>query len=549
MRRRVGLICLSLFSSFPIALAATPPKFGNTCPKSGVSQNYNGLKFTCIKSGKKLIWDKGIIIKKALTSPSASPTPVASPSPMSSTTAVSTATPSISQSPTFTETTSPSPSLKPTQPASPSPMPEVIAGANCTIRGQVISLTSGNLVCRYVKGMELKYTFESGLNQPVLNSKAPDSFDTCRIKDLRVKPLNQESIAFPVRSNSLKNRGVINWAIVPVDFSDAPGVGNPSTIYLPELKKIDEWIKWYTNDKLKVNWVLKDEWIRAPLESQKYAWIHPGSQGVPTFEVPQLLNELAKIGEKNFDYSGLDAVHYLYPLSVTKIYDALTTYGSISTAKVQYKGLMNTANGYWLTNPNNRQLIWAWMIHEIGHPMGLTGHSPINPNQYGIMQNQGGMGLGLQSWDSLILDWINEDQVYCSDLKNVNGQEITLVPKEREQTGISSVMIRISDHQVLVVESHRADKWSFNMQTQNEGVMAYLVDTSKNTIRDDENNEFSATLEKTAWNISVENWRTRIGANQNESTIMYLGDSLSTNGVRVTFIKSGDNDTIKIEKA
>lgn len=44
--------------------APTTPKAGTNCTKVGLKQNYAGKKFTCIKSGKKLVWDKGVAIKK-----------------------------------------------------------------------------------------------------------------------------------------------------------------------------------------------------------------------------------------------------------------------------------------------------------------------------------------------------------------------------------------------------------------------------------------------------------------------------------------------------
>jgi hypothetical protein len=209
---------------------------------------------------------------------------------------------------------------------------------------------------------------------------------------------------------------------------------------------------------------------------------------------------------------------------------------------------MNTASGYWLMNPNNYQLMWAWMIHEIGHPMGLTGHFPINPQQFGIMHNQGGMGLGLNSWDSLILDWINESQVYCIDKSKVSGEEITLVPVEREQTGVRSVMIKISDSKVLVIESHRPDTWSFRMPKAHYGVMAFLVDTTLNTDRRDENDEFNAKLPKTAWNIKVDNVSTRMIERLDISTTMLLGETITIEGIKLALVRSADNDVVKIEK-
>jgi len=146
------------------------------------------------------------------------------------------------------------------------------------------------------------------------------------------------------------------------------------------------------------------------------------------------------------------------------------------------------------------------------------------------------------------LDWINENQVYCIDKSKISGEEITLVPAEREQSGIRSVMIKISESKVLVVESHRPDKWSFRMPKAHYGVMAFLVDTTQNTDRRDENDEFDAKLPKTARNITVDNVSTRMIEKLDISTTMLLGETISIEGIKLTLVKSGDNDVVRIEK-
>lgn len=92
----IGLVVLFSFSLFP-AFSATPPKAGSVCSKQGLTKTYQGKKFTCVKSSKKLVWNKGVAIKKA------SPTPTPTPSP--------------SPSPTLTRTQSPTPTPTPTIPA------------------------------------------------------------------------------------------------------------------------------------------------------------------------------------------------------------------------------------------------------------------------------------------------------------------------------------------------------------------------------------------------------------------------------------------------
>ena len=54
---------------FPQASAATA-KAGATCSKLKATSIVKGKKFTCVKSGKKLVWDKGVTVKATVTKPS-----------------------------------------------------------------------------------------------------------------------------------------------------------------------------------------------------------------------------------------------------------------------------------------------------------------------------------------------------------------------------------------------------------------------------------------------------------------------------------------------
>ncbi len=64
----------------PLMLIATPlyaaiPKAGAKCSKAKSTATYAGKKFTCVKSGTKLVWNKGV--KVSTPKPVATPTPKA----------------------------------------------------------------------------------------------------------------------------------------------------------------------------------------------------------------------------------------------------------------------------------------------------------------------------------------------------------------------------------------------------------------------------------------------------------------------------------------
>ena len=64
MRKVVAvLLAVSLLGIAPANAAAV--KAGAKCTKFKATSTTNGMKYTCIKSGSKLVWSKGVAVKKA----------------------------------------------------------------------------------------------------------------------------------------------------------------------------------------------------------------------------------------------------------------------------------------------------------------------------------------------------------------------------------------------------------------------------------------------------------------------------------------------------
>ncbi len=113
-------VIITLLLSLATPLNAAAPKAGAKCTKVGTTAAASGKKFTCIKSGTKLVWNKGVAIKKPapVATPTPTPTPTATPEP------TPTPTPSPSPSPT------PTPTVKPwTPPTAPTDWKDVVQNA------------------------------------------------------------------------------------------------------------------------------------------------------------------------------------------------------------------------------------------------------------------------------------------------------------------------------------------------------------------------------------------------------------------------------------
>ena len=63
----VSVSVLTLIATLlaPMQANAASAKAGASCPKAKATQIVGSKKFTCVKSGKKLVWDKGVTIPKA----------------------------------------------------------------------------------------------------------------------------------------------------------------------------------------------------------------------------------------------------------------------------------------------------------------------------------------------------------------------------------------------------------------------------------------------------------------------------------------------------
>jgi M6 family metalloprotease-like protein len=73
MTRRRVLVALLLSLSLITAPSFAAVKAGAKCTKAGSTATASGKKFTCIKSGTKLVWNKGVAIKAAAPKPSPTP--------------------------------------------------------------------------------------------------------------------------------------------------------------------------------------------------------------------------------------------------------------------------------------------------------------------------------------------------------------------------------------------------------------------------------------------------------------------------------------------
>lgn len=82
MKKTLALVGSIVFAGTSLTIPALGAvKAGASCAKAGATSTAAGKKFTCVKSGKKLVWNKGVTVSAPVSQPTPSQSQPVTPSP------------------------------------------------------------------------------------------------------------------------------------------------------------------------------------------------------------------------------------------------------------------------------------------------------------------------------------------------------------------------------------------------------------------------------------------------------------------------------------
>ena len=362
----------------------------------------------------------------------------------------------------------------------------------------------------------------SGAQLLQLNLSSPEPLSNCRLKDARSFKAagDWQAITYPATPNhGFTNAGVVDVAVVFVDFPDVSGGSAELSEHIAAVKKSAEWYSWFSQGNVKYNLRIADKWVRAPKNSENYYWLHPGKPGAQLMSDIEIADTYKSLAGSVVDTSGVTSVWAVLPKAITKIDEGF--------AYRAYPGVFSIgSDSYRAGTP-----IWQHFVHETLHSHGALGHSPKN-TQIGLFWNTGSAGATLNSWDAMTLGWMKQENIFCIAKQNVATQTLTLVPLEREQVGLRSIVVKLSEYEALVIESHRKDKWSERWPIGTSGISIMRIDTRNDTV----------------WDLGSSTGTYVIPAREHSLDFLKLGQSFTTDGVRISVVQSGENDQVKIEQ-
>ena len=528
MKLRVLVISLLLLAPLTPSISATPLKAGAICSKAGITKNYNGKKYTCIKSGKKLVWNKGVVIKGV------APIPIPTPSP------TPTPTPATSRRPVINEERS---------------------GDTCSELGLARVVNGLNLECRYGRNKKLIYVDVTNGNDAPTVVIGNSPIDTCKIKDQRSLNirLGGQATGFPLEYSRMRPNGVIKVAVLPLDFPGSPKPNSPSSYLKAAIEQLTERNKYLYGNRIKYEWTILSDWLMMPKSAEYFAFDHqtvkgdgsrvsdnPGIQVLSDDEQASLVfteaEKLLNIRDFDFFWTLTNPLESKVP---TGPYGAIR---NVKTSKDYYQKLNYYPIGFRVLNGEKHLgpigTLQDLLAHEMAHYNGLSQHAPGNGWGWYISNNP--------TWEAWLAGWRPDSEFVCFDKSSEwLSAQVSLSSMDLNSKGYKSLVIKISSTQAVIVESRRKGPFTTALPNGIAGITAYVFDATKSGERWDgdlsrELDYFLFFLRITSKSHTLFEWQNL--AMWDENIIAYEGDSFEFGGIRISLDSSAAFDTVLLTR-
>ena len=377
-----------------------------------------------------------------------------------------------------------------------------------------------------------------------INKESPNQLKDCRASDFRTSIVYSQEITYPITKNIIPNKNVLNISVVGIDFADVLGKDKPSIFIKKEMDAMDQWIKWYSNDRLSFKWNFYDQWIHSNDKSADYEIKHPNPGDSMPRSFIDVANKNIKNAETIYNFANTDAILFVYPPEIKNINQPMN--GHIGDLKSKTLGKNNSyimTTGKEVYEPRYEGLMWSWVIHELLHPMGVSGHTPSNVFM-GVMHANLGWSQSLNSWDAMTLDWMDEKDIFCIKQDNIKSNKIKIQPIGKESDGINSIMIRVDESKVLVIESYKPSKWTKNLLQKSSGILVTLVDTTK----DHDHGDIPSYSNTTSFAIAPNGVTIIDNSHESSDYLLRNGKHITYANIDISVMLGSDSDIVSLER-
>jgi M6 family metalloprotease-like protein len=541
-----------------VSSATAAVKAGASCTKAGSTTTFNGKKFTCIKSGKKLGWDAGTLILKPAAQSSQTQSQISAKVSLGGEcSAEGQAFESIGKificvnylGKKIWAETCPVLDEQKTIPANDSHSSTTVKCVPLPGRQYLVwsegsvSDSSGSIAASFPAIIGTAKTNYPNVSTPILSPQNLfKSAEICELNGKSKTDYHPQNLSFnhgpwsvPGDSESShgtwpRAKGTLTIDVIYVSYSDTKL--NPLVFNKWEKSEIPYAQKFYeasSYGQLHLKFVSSEKIYTISKSASTY---HMNTD----LEDPQsLFTDAMTAAQNDYDFSQADELLVIMPdLAIPDNGAAYRFLGTVGGARIHY----GSEGAY--ENSNGNTFSPGWYAHELGLTLGLTEpelmpwvgtHTAWNTLSWNTNYEQ-----DFFTWEKLILGWITPDQMKCLDASSLDPVTTFISPNEFSSADTKLVVIKLNSTQALVVESRRNSTLD-PLTTSQEGALLYKLDLVKGF------REGAITV------IYNDPQILDLGGGQQILGTLHQGESITAEGVTIKILKfTQEGDYVSIMK-
>lgn len=365
--------------------------------------------------------------------------------------------------------------------------------------------------------------------------------------------------AFPGQSKMFPLTGTIKVALLPFDWADKPGKGNPADYIAKQVETFNNYYTMVSGGKISFDWVVPAEWFRLPGKSSDYKLSKEDESSNTATSMARrtkLLSSVVKSADPKVDFTGVQAVYLLAPQGPNNIEISAqgfeTDGDKIITVKSDEAAITNWLVAGEQFTGNWKATIWSYWAHETGHFFYLPdlanfnardeySHSPMGG--YDLMATQDGPTRTLDAWLRWVQGWLEDSQVTCIDESEITTDTFALAHLNSEATGAKVLIIKTSATTAVAVESRRYDeRFDSPLKYSRDGLIIYSINSKKG------HGEGALKLAEPR-GLKHYIYEDESANSENLDATLFKGESVDFAGFTFKALELGDLDYVQITKA
>lgn len=386
--------------------------------------------------------------------------------------------------------------------------------------------------------------------------------ELCEIRDISKERTEFDTlmVGFPRHTNNIKSVGRPKISVVPVDWSDLPGSGKPSALYAQEIQKYRDYYQMVSYGKLNLDIQFNDRWFRLPGSMADYKvtqddYRAPYSERTKSQKM-RLFQNGVSAADSAVDFTSTEMVIFLLPPGQQAIDVTLQAFKNGDLPKDATTSEGPVSNFMAAGNELPIRMFWSYWAHEFGHAIMLPDwyvtsanfgnydsiQIPVGPfSGYDLMSTNGGPSMSVSMWSRWIMNWQEPGHIFCTDFTSFRSSSFKLDPIDNQTNLLKSVMIRVSETKAVIVESRRKTKYDEPTLRSRNGILVYTIDTKLG------HGEGAKALVAPTGRGLYYPYKNGAGAPQLDA-ILYQGNRVDVEGLRITVNSLGKSDVVSIEK-